>query len=122
MSFEEDTIAAVSTAFGEGAIAVIRISGPEAIAIAGGVFRSRSPIGELPERRQQFGRIVDGGQVLDEALLSVHRAPASYTGEDLVEIQCHGGILVTRRVLDLLLARGARVAEPGEFTRRAFLN
>jgi tRNA modification GTPase len=117
-----DTIAAVSTPFGEGAIAVLRLGGPRAIEIASGIFRARVPVGELPARVQQFGRIVDGGRVLDEVLLSVHRAPASYTGEDIVEIQCHGGILVTRRILDLLLERGARAAEPGEFTRRAFLN
>ena len=122
MNFGDDTIAAISTAFGEGAIAVIRVSGPEAVAIAGAIFRCRVVVGELPARVQQFGRIVDGGQVLDEALLAVHRAPASHTGEDVVEIQCHGGILVTRRILDLLLAHGARAAEPGEFTRRAFLN
>jgi len=118
----EETIAAVSTPFGEGAIAVLRVSGPRAIAIAEEIFRARTPVAALPARLQQFGRIVDGGQVLDEVLLSVHRAPASYTGEDVIEIQCHGGILVTRRILDLLLARGARAAEPGEFTRRAFLN
>jgi len=120
--FAEDTVAAVSTPFGEGAIAVLRLSGPHAITIAGGIFRSGKPVAELPPRVQQFGRIVDGPQVLDEVLLSVHRAPGSYTGEDVVEIQCHGGILVTRRILDLLLAGGARAAEPGEFTRRAFLN
>jgi tRNA modification GTPase len=118
----EDTIAAVSTPFGEGAIAVLRLSGPRAVEIVAGIFRSRIAVAELAPRVQQFGRIVDGGQVLDEVLLSVHPAPASYTGEDVVEIQCHGGILVTRRILDLLLARGARAAEAGEFTRRAFLN
>jgi tRNA modification GTPase len=117
-----ETIAAVSTPFGEGAIAILRLGGPGAIAIAADIFRARTPVAELPQRVQQFGRIVDGSRVLDEVLLSVHRAPASYTGEDMVEIQCHGGILVTRRILDLLLTRGARAAEPGEFTRRAFLN
>jgi tRNA modification GTPase len=122
MNFGDDTIAAISTPFGEGAIAVIRLSGPEAVGIAGEIFRGRVAVGELAARVQQFGRIVDGGQVLDEVLLAVHRAPASHTGEDVVEIQCHGGILVTRRILDLLLANGARAAEPGEFTRRAFLN
>jgi tRNA modification GTPase len=120
--FAEDTIAAVSTPFGEGAIAILRLGGPRAIAIAADIFRSRAPVAELPSRVQHFGRIVDDAQVLDEVLLSIHRAPASYTGEDMVEIHCHGGILVTRRILDLLLARGARSADPGEFTRRAFLN
>ena len=120
--FAEDTIAAISTPFGEGAIAVLRLSGPGSIAIAADIFRSRTPVAELPSRLQQFGRIADGSQILDEVLLSIHRAPSSYTGEDLVEIQCHGGILVTRRILDLLLTRGARAAGPGEFTQRAFLN
>ncbi len=122
MNLAEDTIAAVSTPFGEGAIAVVRLSGPGAIAIAGEIFRGRKPVAELGARVQQFGRIADGGEVLDEVLVSVHRAPASYTGEDVVEIQCHGGILVTRRILDLVIARGARIAEPGEFTQRAFLH
>lgn len=119
---EEETIAAVSTAFGEGAIAILRMSGPRAVEIAGEVFEGRTRAGQAPSRVQQVGRIVDGGRVVDTVLLAVHRAPGSYTGEDVVEIQCHGGILVTRRILDLLVAHGARVAEPGEFTRRAFLN
>jgi tRNA modification GTPase len=122
VNLADDTIAAVSTPFGEGAIAVLRMSGPRSVEIAADVFHARKPVGGLPARMQQFGRIMDGGQVLDEVLLSVHRTPASYTGEDVVEIHCHGGILVTRRIFDLLVARGARVAEPGEFTRRAFLN
>ena len=116
------TIVAVSTPFGEGAIAVIRMSGPQSIAIADGVFRSKRRASALTPRVQQFGEIVDAAGVLDEVLLSVFRAPASYTGEDMVEIACHGGILVTRRLLGLLLERGARAAGPGEFTQRAFLN
>jgi tRNA modification GTPase len=116
------TIAAISTAFGEAAIAVLRVSGPEAVVIAGRIFRGRSLVEELMPRVQHLGRIFDERGTVDEVLLSVHRAPASYTGEDVVEIQCHGGILVTRRILDLLLAHGAIAAEPGEFTRRAFLN
>jgi len=116
------TIAAISTPFGEGAIAILRLSGPDSIPIATRIFHSRTPVPDLPLRTQTFGRILDGNRVLDEVLLSVHRAPASYTGEDIVEIQCHGGILVTRRILDLLLTTGASLAEPGEFTRRAFLN
>ena len=118
----QETIAAISTPFGEGAIAVIRMSGPQAVAIADGVFRSRRRAAELPPRVQQLGGIVDGGGVLDEVLLTVFHAPASYTGEEMVEIACHGGILVTRRLLMLLLERGARAAGPGEFTQRAFLN
>lgn len=117
-----DTIAAISTPFGEGAIAVIRLSGPEAAAVAGRVFRGRRPVAELPARVQHLGEIVDEAGVLDEVLLTVFRAPASYTGEEMVEIACHGGILVTRRLLGLLLTHGARSAGPGEFTQRAFLN
>lgn len=116
----QDTIAAIATPFGEGAIAIIRLSGPDAVSIAHAVFRGRA--GELKPRMQHFGRIADGGAVLDEVLLSVFRAPASYTGEEMAEIGCHGGILVTRRILSLLLSRGARMALPGEFTQRAFLN
>ncbi|MDD5351093.1 MAG: tRNA uridine-5-carboxymethylaminomethyl(34) synthesis GTPase MnmE [Chthoniobacteraceae bacterium] len=118
----QETIAAVCTAFGEGAIAVLRLSGPRAVAIADGIFRSKRRVAELPARFQQLGSIVTGGLVLDEVLLTVFRAPASYTGEEMVEIACHGGILVTRRLLALLLERGARAAGPGEFTQRAFLN
>ena len=118
----QDTIAAVSTPFGEGAVALLRMSGPQAIAIADGVFRSKRRASALPPRVQQFGVIADATGVLDEVLLSVFRAPASYTGEEMVEIACHGGILVTRRLLGLLLERGARSAGPGEFTQRAFLN
>ena len=118
----DDTIAAISTPFGEGAIAVIRLSGKRAVAIADEVFRSKIKPSQLPSRVQQFGKIADGGDVIDDVLLSVFRAPASYTGEEVVEINCHGGILVSRRILTLLLERGARPANPGEFTQRAFLN
>lgn len=118
-----DTIAAISTAFGEAAISVLRISGPEAAAVAGKVFVGVAPVPELPVRTVHFGRIIDAeGHTVDSVLLTTFRAPASYTGEDVVEISCHGGILVTRRVFDRLLASGARAAEPGEFTQRAFLN
>ena len=117
-----DTIAAVSTPFGEGAIALLRMSGPQAIAIADAVFRGGKRAAELPPRFQQFGRIMDEAETIDDVLLSIHQGPASYTGEDVVEIACHGGMLVTRRVLELLLAKGARPAEPGEFTQRAYLN
>jgi len=117
-----DTIAAISTPFGEGAIAIARLSGERAVAIADKVFRGRLPLAEAETRRQFFGRIFDGGKFLDEVLASVHRAPASYTGEDVVEISCHGGILVTREILRVLLESGARAANPGEFTERAFLN
>jgi tRNA modification GTPase len=117
-----DTIAAISTAFGEAAIAVLRLSGPRAVEIADAVFRSKKRASELPVRVVQFGSFFDGDTRLDDVLLTVFRAPASYTGEDVVEISCHGGALVSRRILEVLLRSGARSAEPGEFTQRAFLN
>jgi tRNA modification GTPase len=117
-----DTIAAIATPFGEGAIALLRMSGPQSIAIADSVFRSKVRASELAPRVQQFGAIFDDPQKLDEVLLTVFRAPASYTGEDLVEIACHGGVLVTRRILELLHRHGARAAQPGEFTQRAYLH
>jgi len=118
----EDTIAAVSTPFGEGAIALIRVSGPVAISVAQAVFRGKREPAQMASRHQYFGSIYDAEGKLDDVLLSIHRGPSSYTGEDVVEIACHGGLLVTRRILDLILKSGARSAEPGEFTQRAFLN
>lgn len=118
-----DTIAAISTAFGEAAISVLRVSGPEAVRVGEGLFGGKAPVAVLAPRVQHLGRIVDAdGATVDSVLLTVFRGPASYTGEDMVEISCHGGILVTRRIYGLLLAHGARAAEPGEFTQRAFLN
>lgn len=114
----EDTIAALSTPPGEGAIALVRISGPEARRIAERVFHG----GPLAPRRAVFGRIVDGDEVIDEVVLTVFAAPASYTGEDVVEIAGHGGVVVSARVLRTVLEAGARAAGPGEFTQRAFLN
>ena len=118
-----DTIAAVASPFGEGAIALLRISGPAALTVVDRLGGGTIKTAELPNRRQRLTTLRDAqGRKLDEGLLSVHRGPASYTGEDVVEISCHGGMLVTRRVLEALLAAGARAAEPGEFTQRAFLN
>ncbi len=118
-----DTIAAISTPFGEGAIALVRLSGERAVAVADEVFRGKMRLAEAEARTQHIGRIADeNGAAVDDVLATVFRAPASYTGEEVVEISCHGGILVTRRILQLLLAHGARSAEPGEFTQRAFLN
>jgi tRNA modification GTPase len=117
-----ETIAAISTATGEGAIALVRISGDEAIAVADRIFRGSENPSQFPSQVQRLGEIVEAGQTVDQVMLSVHRAPGSYTGEDLVEISCHGGILVTARVLEACLRAGARSARPGEFTERAFLN
>jgi tRNA modification GTPase len=117
-----ETIAAISTPLGEGAIAIVRISGGIAINVADRIFRGSEKPSQFPAHTQRLGEIVEGDRVIDQVMLSVHRAPASYTGEDLVEISCHGGILVTAQVLEACLAAGARAARPGEFTERAFLN
>ncbi|HZE56625.1 MAG TPA: tRNA uridine-5-carboxymethylaminomethyl(34) synthesis GTPase MnmE [Chthoniobacterales bacterium] len=117
-----ETIAAISTPLGEGAIAIVRVSGEEAIALADQIFRGSEKPSDFPPHTQRLGEIIQSERVIDQVMLSVHRAPASYTGEDLVEISCHGGILVTAQVLQACLAAGARAARPGEFTERAFLN
>jgi tRNA modification GTPase len=116
------TIAAVSTPPGEGAIALVRLSGPRAIAVADQIFRGKQKPSEAASHLQQFGEIVAEERVIDQVMLSVHRAPASYTGEDVVEISCHGGVLVTARVWESCLQGGARAARTGEFTERAFLH
>jgi tRNA modification GTPase len=118
----DDTIAAISTPVGEGAIAVLRVSGSEAKAIVGRIFRCRTSIAKWETRRLYLGQVVDEDGKIDQVVGTYFRAPHSYTGQDLVEISCHGGILVTRQILALLLRDGARSAEPGEFTQRAFLN
>lgn len=121
-----DTIAAISTPMGEGGIGIVRISGDSAFEIVDMLFRSPSgrKASEMPDRSINYGHIVDPGtgEVVDEVLLSVMKAPRTYTCEDVCEINCHGGIVPLRKVLDLVLASGARLAEPGEFTKRAFLN
>lgn len=117
----KDTIAALATAPGEGAIAVIRISGPDAFSVTEKVF-SR-PIQNFKTHTAHYGHILQaGGEVIDSVLLLVMRGPQSYTGEDSVEISCHGGQLVTRRVLQRIYEAGARPAQPGEFSLRAYLN
>jgi len=116
------TIAAVSTPPGEGAIALVRLSGTEAVAIADKIFRGKQKLSEVPTHLQQFGEIIEGDGAIDQVLVVVHRAPSSYTGEDVVEISCHGGVLVTARVWAACLQAGARAARPGEFTERAFLH
>ena len=122
----DETIAAVATPVGEGGLAVIRLSGPQALAVAD---RSFVPTGQgaarpstAPTHTIHYGHIQRHGQVIDEVLLSVLRAPRTFTREDTVEISCHGGILTAKMVLDTVLENGARLAEPGEFTKRAFLN
>jgi tRNA modification GTPase len=118
-----ETMAAISTPAGEGAIALVRISGSNAIPIADKIFRGKETPSKFASRVQYLGEIVaESGGLIDQVMVSIHRAPASYTGEDLVEISCHGGTLVTAKVLEVCLRRGARSARPGEFTERAFLN
>ena len=117
-----ETIAAISTAAGEGAIALIRISGGAAVEVAGKIFRGKSRPADFQSHTQHLGQIVFDGTPIDQAMLAVHRAPASYTGEDLVEISCHGGMLASAKVLEACLQAGARPARPGEFTERAYFN
>ncbi len=119
-----ETIAAISTPPGKGGVALIRLSGPEAVQIAGRCVKLRSgkDIAQLPARYAAYGDVMWEGSPIDDVLLTIFVAPHSYTGEDTVEICCHGGLLLTQTVLTALLTAGARQAEPGEFTRRALLN
>ena len=120
----EDTIAAISTPNGVGGMGVIRISGENALEVARKIFVSVSDkkITEMKGYTASYGKVIDDGEVLDEAVALVFRAPMSYTGEDVVELSCHGGMYITRRVLRAVLSHGARPAEGGEFTKRALLN
>ena len=118
-----ETVAAVSTPPGKGGIAVIRISGADAVAVADRVFTTGGkPLAERRAREAVYGTIVRGGETVDTGIATVFRAPASFTGEDTVEISCHGGVSVTRAVLSAVIAAGASPAGPGDFTRRAFVN
>lgn len=122
---EFDTIAAISTAVSNAGIGIVRMSGAEALAILARVFlphNKEKKVQDFESHRIYYGNIVDGEDVIDECLVLIMREPASYTKEDVVEIDCHGGVTVIYRILKLLLANGARAAEPGEFTKRAFLN
>lgn len=125
MQTEFDTIAAISTAPGEGAIGIVRISGEDAIRIADEVYRLKDKrLNEQASHTIHYGHIVDpkNDEVIDEVMVTVLRAPKTFTREDIVEINCHGGIVAINRILQLVLRMGARLAEPGEFTKRAFLN
>lgn len=122
--FQKDTIAAIATGMTNAGIGIIRVSGKEAIEITDSIFQAKNPNKTLKTTKSYsalFGNICDGDCVLDEAICLVMKAPNSYTTEDVVEIQCHGGIVMLRKILDLVLRSGARAAEPGEFTKRAFL-
>lgn len=116
-----DTIAAISTALGVGAISIVRMSGKDSISIANSIFSGKD-LEKVATHTINYGFIKDNEEIIDEVLVSVMKAPHTYTTEDIVEINCHGGITTTNKVLETLLKHGARLAEPGEFTKRAFLN
>jgi len=121
-----DTIAAISTSIGEAGIGIVRMSGKDSIAIGNKVFRGKrvENLSEVENRKLTYGHIVDPetGMIIDEVLIAYMKEPYTYTRENMVEIYCHGGVVAVKRILELLLNNGARLAEPGEFTKRAFLN
>ena len=117
----DDTIAAISTAQGVGAISIIRVSGADAIKIVSKIFSNKNFL-DAPSHTIHYGYIMDNNEKVDEVLVSIMRAPRTFTKEDVVEINAHGGIMTTDKILELLLVNGCRLAEPGEFTKRAFLN
>ena len=116
-----DTITAISNALGVGAISIIRLSGKDAISITNSIFKGKD-LTKVNSHTINYGHIVENDKVIDEVLVSVMKSPKTYTCEDIVEINCHGGIATTNKILELVLLNGARLAEPGEFTKRAFLN
>lgn len=116
-----DTIVAISTTMGVGAISIVRLSGKDAISIVNKSFKGKN-LEEVPTHTINYGHIYDDAELIDEVLVSVMRGPRSFTAEDIVEINCHGGIITTNRIFETMLNNGARLAEPGEFTKRAFLN
>lgn len=121
----ETTIAAISTAMSESGIGIIRVSGPEAVEIVSRIYRSKGgkkDINKVPTHTIHYGYIYDGEELIDEVLVMVMRAPRTFTGEDTVEIDCHGGVYAMKRVLETVLKNGGKTASPGEFTKRAFLN
>ena len=125
--YTEDTIAAIATPPGIGGVGIIRVSGTRCFEIVGSVFKAQGtvPLEKRPNRTIQYGHIIDPqkqDEILDEVLVLIMKGPKSFTAEDVIEVQCHGGIIVVREILKLLLRQGARLAEPGEFTKRAFLN
>nr|WP_123985954.1 tRNA uridine-5-carboxymethylaminomethyl(34) synthesis GTPase MnmE [Staphylococcus aureus] len=119
-----DTITSISTPMGEGAIGIVRLSGPQAVEIADKLYKGKHLLNDVPSHTINYGHIIDpeSKEVVEEVMVSVLRAPKTFTREDVIEINCHGGILTINRVLELTMTYGARMAEPGEFTKRAFLN
>ena len=123
---EFDTICAVATPIGEGGVAIIRISGENALSIASNIFISKNnyDVKNMQTYTMKYGNVIDveNKEIIDEVILSYMKAPNSYTGENVVEVNCHGGVVSTNSVLNQIIRAGARLAEPGEFTKRAFLN
>nr|WP_288556491.1 tRNA uridine-5-carboxymethylaminomethyl(34) synthesis GTPase MnmE [uncultured Mediterraneibacter sp.] len=119
---EKDTIAAISTGMTNSGIGIVRISGPEAIEIADRIYKGKEPLKNADSHTIHYGFIKDREETVDEVLVMLMKVPRTYTGEDTVEINCHGGTYVVRRILETVIKYGARPAEPGEFTKRAFLN
>lgn len=119
-----DTITSISTPMGEGAIGIIRLSGPEAVEIGDKLYKGKKKLKDVPSHTINYGHIIDPEthEVVEEVMISVLRAPKTFTREDIIEINCHGGILTINRILELTMTHGARMAEPGEYTKRAFLN
>ena len=117
----DDTIAAISTALGVGAISIIRVSGPQSIEIVNKIFKGKD-LSKCESHTINYGHIVDNDEIIDEVLIMLMKAPKTFTRENIIEINCHGGIATTNKILELLLNNGCRLAEPGEFTKRAFLN
>ena len=117
----EDTIAAISTALGVGAISIVRVSGSEAIQIVNKIFQGKD-LTKVNTHTIHYGKIIEKEKEIDEVLVSVMKSPNTYTSEDIVEINCHGGIATTNKILELVLENGCRMARPGEFTERRFLN
>ena len=119
-----ETIAAVATGLSESGISIIRVSGPDAFSIADKIFKSadKKSIFDFDSHTIHYGFIISGDEIIDEVIISIMKSPRSYTTEDTVEINCHGGILITKKILDIVIKNGARLALPGEFTKRAFLN
>ena len=119
----EDTIAAIATPNGVGAISIIRISGNKAISVADSIFKGKTHVADASSHTVHYGKVVNEQKdFIDDVLLTIFKAPNSYTGEDVVEISCHGNPLIGQKIIDLLLKKDVRIAEPGEFTKRAFLN
>ena len=120
--YSKETIAAISTGMSNSGIGIVRISGEEAFQVIDKIYKGKEMLSKVQSHTIHYGYIVDGKETIDEVLVSIMRAPRTFTGEDTVEINCHGGVYVVKRVLDTVLRNGARPAEPGEFTKRAFLN